>query len=277
MKLLSYFKGDSLKVLLIHAGTAIGIILLIFIGYFYIYLPAITNHGEEIEVPDLTELHLSQLDSVLTPLKLRYEVGDSSYSEAHAPLVVLRQFPRPHHRVKENRKIYLSINQTSPPTVPMPNLFGDGAGSLINAEAVLKSSELKRGRILYRHSPYRDVLIDVLVNGKPLRPGTRIPKGSVIDLVVGDGAGPRDFVINNFVGLTYNNVLQRLRILSLNLGTVQIPEGVDTTDVENFVLKQFPAAGDSVSIGDPVDLWIGPKGTQIKDEDEEQEDDEKNP
>ncbi len=109
------------------------------------------------------------------------------------------------------------------------------------------------------------------INGKAIRPGTRIPQGSVIDLVVGDGAGPRDFVINNFVGIPYANVLLRLSNLSLHLGSVQIPEDVDTTGVVNYVLKQYPAAGDSVSIGDPVDLWIGPKGTEIKEDDHDEQ------
>ena len=54
--------------------------------------------------------------------------------------------------------------------------------------------------------------------------------------------------------------------LSLHLGSVQIPDGVDTTGIVSYVIKQSPAAGDSVSIGDAISLWIGPKGYQVKDE-----------
>ena len=107
--------------------------------------------------------------------------------------------------------------------------------------------------------------MEVRWNGRTVTPGTRVPKGSMIDLVVGDGAGPRDFVISNFLGMPYENVLLRLGNLSLHLGSVQIPEGVDTTGIISYVIRQVPEPGDSVSIGDPNDLWIGPKGYQFKD------------
>jgi eukaryotic-like serine/threonine-protein kinase len=108
-------------------------------------------------------------------------------------------------------------------------------------------------------------VMEIRYKGHPINPGTRVPKGAVIDLVVGDGAGPRDFVIGNLVGMLYKNALLRLGNLSLHLGDVQIPEEVDTTGIEVFVIKQLPQPGDSVSIGDPIDLWIGPKGYQFKD------------
>ncbi len=268
MKLKFPFQGKTtLGSVLASIALAVGIILLFGVAYFYVYLPNTTNHGERIWVPDLTGKNISQIDSILMPLRLRYEVGDSAYSSNYPPLSVLQQFPKPGHYVKENRKIYISINRASPPTLPLPNLFGEGnSGSLLNAEAVLRSSELVRGRIIYQRHPNRDLLIEIRMNGKAVLPGIRIPKGSVIDLVVGDGAGPRDFIMGNFVGMSYPNAILRLGNLSLHLGSVQIPEGADTTDITSYVLKQSPASGDSVSIGDPIDLWIGPKGTIVPDD-----------
>jgi beta-lactam-binding protein with PASTA domain len=266
MKFKFPFGENTLGALLANAGLALGVLLLLGVGYFYIYLPNATNHGELIQVPDLTGKNIEQMDSVLGPLKLRYEVGDSSYSSGQPPLTVLQQFPKPGHQVKENRKIYVSINRSSPPTLPVPNLLESGSGSLANAEEVLKSSELKRGRIIYQHSPFRDLIIEMRMKGKVIVPGSRVPKGSVIDLVVGDGGGPKDFIMSNLVGLPYANAMLRLGNLSLHLGSVQIPEDVDTTGITSFVLKQIPQAGDSVSIGDPIELWIGPKGYVLNDE-----------
>ena len=272
MKLKLPFKSNTLGGLLLNLGLAIGIVLLLAVSFFYVYLPNATSHGEEIQMPDLIGKDISELESVLSPLELRYEVGDSSYSAEHPPLTVLQQFPKAGHNVKKNRKILISINCKSTPTLPLPNLFGEGnSGSLVGAEAILRSNELKRGRIIYQRHPSRDLLIEIRMNGQVITPGTRIPKGSVIDLVVGDGGGPRDFLIINLVGLPYQNALLRLGNLSLHLGSVQIPEDVDTTDIVSYVLKQLPAAGDSVSIGDPIDLWIGPKGYQLKEEENENE------
>ncbi|MBL7850699.1 MAG: PASTA domain-containing protein [Cyclobacteriaceae bacterium] len=266
-KIISFLRSHTLAALLANLGIAVGILLVVSVFFFYIYLPGTTNHGKEVQVPDLTGKDIYEIDKLLTPLRLRYEVGDSSYSADLPPLTVLAQVPKAGHFVKEHRKIYLTVNRKSPPTLPLPNLFGEGgAGSLENAEAVLKSAELVRGRIIYRRSPNYHLVMEIRYNGRVILPGTRVPKGSTIDLVVGDGAGPRDFVLSNFVGLAYKNVLLRLANLSLHLGTVQIPDDVDTTGIEAFVIKQYPEPGDSVSIGDPVELWIGPKGYQIKDQ-----------
>lgn len=264
-KFIGFLKSNTLGAVLANAGIALGIILLIAIIFFYLYLPSSTNHGQVVEVPDLTGLNIYQAEQKLTPLHLRLEVSDSSFSTDYDPLTVLAQVPKAGHPVKHNRKIYLTINRKSPPTLPLPNLFGEGgAGSLENAEAVLKSAELVRGRVIYKRSPNYHLIMEIRYNGRTITPGTRVPKGSTIDLVVGDGAGPRDFVLSNFVGLTYDNVLLRLANLSLHLGSVQIPEGVDTTGIVSYVIKQYPVAGDSISIGDPIDLWIGPKGYQMK-------------
>ena len=266
LKLKTLLQSNTLGAMMGHVALAATILLLAAVTYFYIFLPSSTNHGQEVMVPDLRGKDIYQIDQILRPLQLRYEVGDSAFSTDYPPLTVLQQFPKPGHQVKENRKVYVSVNRKSPPTLPLPNLFGEGgAGSLENAEAVLKSSELAIGRILYQRSPNYHLLIEIRMNGKVIKPGTRVPKGSVIDLVIGDGAGPRDFVISNFVGLPYQNVLLRMGNLSLHLGSVQIPEDVDTTGIVSYVIKQFPAAGDSVSIGDPINLWIGPKGYQLKD------------
>jgi beta-lactam-binding protein with PASTA domain len=268
MKLKFPFSGESLGGVLATMAAAVSLVLILSVTYFYIYLPSSTNHGDEMPLPDLTGKGLAEVESILRPMNIRYEVGDSSYSENHPPLTVLRQFPKPGHGVKQNRKVYISVNRKTPPTLPVPNLLESGSGSLANAEAVLRSNELRRGKILYQHSPFRDLIIEMRMNGKVIEPGSRVPKGSVIDLVVGDGGGPKDFLISNFVGLPYENARLRLANLSLHL-VIQIPKDVDTTGVDLFVLKQSPAAGDSVSIGDPVNFWIGPKGKEIIDDEED--------
>jgi beta-lactam-binding protein with PASTA domain len=262
--IIDYLRSGTLGAVLTNAGIAITIFMIVAVLYFYLYLPGTTNHGQTVQVPDLTGMDIYELDKALTSLHLRYEVSDSSYSEGQRPLTVLAQVPKAGHYVKENRRVYLTINSSSPPTVPLPDLMAEGAGSLEHAEVVLKSAELRRGSVTYRRNYARHLLMEVRYNGRPITRGTRVPKGASIDLVVGDGAGPRDFVMTNLVGVSYENALLRLGNLSLHLGSVQIPDDVDTTGAISFVIKQLPEPGDSVSIGQPIDLWIGPKGYQFK-------------
>lgn len=266
MKFKSLFQSNSIGALLASLGIIVGFILLMAVIYFYIYLPGITNHGESITVPNLEGMQTEQLGEFLTKHDLRYTVDDSAYSEKYPPLSVLRQFPRAGAKVKENRMIYISVNRVTPPTLPIPDLVDR---SLINAEVVLKSNELKRGRILFEASPFLNLVKEMRYQGKPITAGTRLPKGAIIDLVVGDGNGPADFTIGNLVGDSYERALFKLMGWNLHLGKVQIPQGVDTTGIEPFVYKQDPAKGDSVRVGDPIDIWVAPKGYKEPEEEEQ--------
>jgi beta-lactam-binding protein with PASTA domain len=256
-KISSLFKSRSVRGLLATLATAAGIFFTLAIFYFYIYLPSLTNHGESITVPDLTGMNVNELEKFLTDHDLRYSVNDSSYSAEHPPLSVIRQFPKAGSKVKENRIIYVSLNRVKPPTLPMPDLVDR---SLINAEVVLKSNELVRGKIYYEPSPFRNLVKEMRYRGKTITAGTRIEKGAVIDLVVGDGNGPADFVIGNLIGDSFERAKFKIGGWDLHLGKIEIPAGIDTTGIEIFVFKQYPLPGDSVRVGDPVDLWLAPKG-----------------
>lgn len=261
-KLLSYFQGNSLGDLLRHLGITAGCLTFIAIVFFYIYLPNTTNHGESVTVPDFTGLPSAKLDSAIAANALRFEVGDSSYSDEFKPLDVIRQFPHAGSKVKPGRKIFVTINRVNPPTVPLPAMIEI---SLINAMATLKSNELRAGRIFYRASPFKELVLEIQINGVKVEPGLRVPKGTVIDLIVGDGAGPNDMVARSVIGHTLKDAETLLSEYNLNIGKVIIPPDVDTTGIVVYVVKQKPAPGDSVRVGHPVNLWIGPKDYVVKD------------
>jgi len=265
MNLNKYFKGDSVKDLLKHVGIVFGILAFFCIIYFYIYLPNRTNHGELVDVPDLKGIKIDDLEKFLNDHKLRYGLNDSSYSDSLPPLTVIRQFPAPGARVKENRIILVSLNRVAPPTLPMPDL----TGSYDNAKAVLKSNELKLGRVWYQASPFKNWVTEFRYRGKPIEPGTRLAKGSVIDLIIGDGNGPADFTIGNLVGDSYETAIEKLAGWNLHLGKVELAEGADTTGVKPFVFRQEPLAGDSVPVGEPVNLWLAQKGYKPEEKEDE--------
>ncbi len=258
MKIRLPLQDNTLGSMFANIGIVIAIVLFLSIGYFYIYLPAVTNHGESITVPNLQGMKVDELPGFLSAHDLRFSVYDSAYSQDYAPLSVLQQLPKAGAKVKEGRMIYVSINRVTPPTLPIPNLTE--SLSLTGAELILKTNELRRGRIFYKPSPFLNYVMEMRYQGQTILPGTRVPKGAVIDLVIGDGNGPADFKVGTLVGDSYETALLKLMGWNLHLGKVQIPEDEDTTGVETFVYKQYPAAGDSVRVGDPVNIWIAPKG-----------------
>ena len=148
------FKRNTLGGVIIHLLLAAATLAVLSIVYFFAYLPNTTNHGQSITVPNIEGMQLGQLEDFLIKRNLRYEINDSSYSEEYPPLTVLKQYPHAGAKVKEGRNIFISINRLEPPTVPVPNLVD---GSVVNAEAVLKSNELRRGKIELVSGPFNVV------------------------------------------------------------------------------------------------------------------------
>lgn len=243
--------------LLLHLILAFSIIVLLCVFYFYAYLPNVTNHGESITVPNVEGLPITKVEDFLASHDLRYEVNDSSYSPEYPPLTVLKQYPGAGSKVKENRKIFVSINRKNPPTVKMPDLID---GSLINAEAVLRGSELKRGRIHLVSGPFLNVVREMRIGGNKVVPGVLIPKGTVVDLVVMDG-GSNNLPTPNVLNFTYEDA--KFNILGSNLNVGDIILVGDTTGLHPVVLKQKPTPGENIRVGDVVDLWIGEEGAEI--------------
>lgn len=259
-KFFSFLRRNTLGALLANLGIALFILGVIAISYFYVYLPNATNHGDSITVPDLAGMKFEELGPFLTKYELRFEVEDSVYHEEYPPLTVLRQFPKAGATVKQNRIIYVSINPVTPPMVPMPDLANPAnTTSRIGAEAILKSNGLKRGRIIQRPHIDLNLVLEMRYQGKKIEAGTKIPKGSVIDLVVGDGNGPNSSVLGSMIGDRLTMALFKLQGWDLRLGQVFIPDGVDTTGTVPIVYRQYPPAGDSVRVGDQIDLYIAPK------------------
>ncbi|MBL3655586.1 PASTA domain-containing protein [Fulvivirga sediminis] len=249
----------SLKDFLIHLVIVAILLLGGTLAFFYMYLPSYTNQGESITVPNLDGISMDEIDDFLTKRNLRYEVNDSTFSEDYPPLTIVKQYPKPGSKVKENRKIFISINRVSPPTVPVPDLVDR---SLLNAEAVLKSNELKRGEIIYQPSQFHNLVLDMQMNGEKIEKEDRIPKGSVIDLIVGNGSGTSMFKAPNIVGSELEDATFVILGSNLKIGLIAL-EG-DTTGMKAIVTKQEPFAGSQVNVGDEIDIWISPAETTVE-------------
>ena len=104
MKLLK-FQANSFWDVIKHLLILMVLVLASVLFFFYVYLPTTTNHGESITVPNLEGISVEDLNEFLLKRDLRFEISDSSYSYEYPPLTVLRQFPKPGAKVKEDRKI----------------------------------------------------------------------------------------------------------------------------------------------------------------------------
>jgi beta-lactam-binding protein with PASTA domain len=179
-----FSKVTTKKEALIHLGTITFLFLMIILLFFYVYLPITTNHGEAIKVPDLKGKTIGQTQEILTASSLRYQVSDSSYVVGAIPFSVISQNPEAGSGVKSNRKIYLTIASKNPPMVQMPELMG-----ISFKEAGIRTKNL--GLVLLQpnvvSSPFENLVINQYSNGKEIKTGTLIPKGTKIRLDIGNG------------------------------------------------------------------------------------------
>ena len=215
-----------------------------------------TNHGESITVPDLREMTLEQVKRHLKTKDLRYTILDSTYIRGKLPETVIEQDPKPGANVKENRRIYLTINSKTPPIVEIPNII---QASLRHAEKQLQSVGLEVGEMEYVPYKYKNLVLKIKVNGQEVEPQTKIEKGSAITLVLGNGLGNTKIPVPTLVGLSFLEARIAIQGMSLTVGAVVRDDDVRATDEEKaIVYRQIPAPGDGteITIGEPVDLFL---------------------
>lgn len=181
-----------------------------------------------------------------------YEL-DSVYQMDAVPGLVIDQDPLPETPVKKNRTLYLTIITRTAPDTPFPDLIEK---TFIEARAILNSYGLKLGDTSYTADIARDVVLETRFAGQPIHPGRMIPKGSTVDLILGDGRGANHVEVPDVRGLTLQEVRFALRGASLSLGAIRYV-GIVTDSLNAKVIEQSPAPnGDLVSIGAPIDIVL---------------------
>ena len=227
---------------------------LLVLGFFYVYLPVTTHHGETIVVPKVTGMNLADLESYLDQRKLAYFVDDSSYSPGLRPQTVLTQEPLPGEKVKEDRKIYISVAMRHPPVIKMPKLTD---GSVKNAQLILTSYDLVIGQIKLVPNVAQNAVLKQLVGGKEIAPGAAIAKGTKVDLEVGDGLGNTEFGVPNLVSMPEDEARTLLAGQHLEVGEV-FKQPAEAGQAPGTVVRQRPVAapGATIRMGQLVDLWV---------------------
>jgi beta-lactam-binding protein with PASTA domain len=244
----------SKRKVLIHLVASIATMVIIVITMVS-WLASYTNHGETVTVPNIKGMKYAELKEYLENKNLNVKISDSSmFLLDKGPGVVIEQDPSANEQVKEGRTIYVSITRTVPPQVKMPNLIDV---SQRQAEAILFSYGLRLGSMIYKPDLAKGAILEMSSNGKQLKAGQLIPKGSRIDLVLGDGVGITDVAVPNLLNLSLEEAVFVLKGSALNVGEVYYPPG-KLDSVNFFVVEQMPMPGDSVFMkqGESVSLRV---------------------
>jgi beta-lactam-binding protein with PASTA domain len=182
---MSFRKYLTSRVFLAQALAAMAIIAVISYLFFH-WITFVTNHGEEITVPNLSKLTAEQAEEKLDELDLEYEIIDTvDYRSEYPKLTIVQQEPTAGSKVKGGRTVYIKINASTYKMVAVPDLIEK---TYRQAVPTLKAIGLQEGTIKYIPYLGKDMVLEMWMNGKKIKPGIKVLKASKIDLVLGDGS-----------------------------------------------------------------------------------------
>lgn len=219
-------------------------------------LARITRHGQEVAVPDFTNLTVAQASSLASDNGLRTVVVDSVYVRRMQRGAVFSQNPKAGASVKQGRKIRLTTNASIAKKVTMPNLVGY---SLRQAKAELSSKGLYLGRIIYVSDIATNQILKQTFRNSEIAPGSLIESGATVDLVAGLSETENMTNVPDVRGMRCIRAIDAVQNNSLNIGSLKFDSSVKTysDSLNAVVLNQTPAPSQMpMRIGSEVTLSL---------------------
>lgn len=226
------------------------ILLIIYLLFDKVIMPAYTRHGQAIQVPDLTNILYEDAREVLDRLDLKIVEEAKKFDTSNEfPIgVVMSQNPRPGSFVKKGRRIYVIVSKGEQ-TIEMPRLLGV---SERNAVFQIKNLGLTLGEIRYEHSNLNPVSGIVINQSIPV--GWEVKLGSVVDIVVSLGRFPDRFVVPNVIGRSLKEAKKIIIEAGLSVGKIDYRDRADL--LPETVFEQFPEPDKETSQGDSLHLVV---------------------
>jgi len=245
------------KVFMKNLGLAVsiaigGVILLL------IWMNIYTRHGQARAIPDFYGRTLDESEVIAKKNRLRLQVIDSVYTTEVQRGCVAEQNPKQGFKVKKWRTVSLTINAFNPEMIPAPDLVGIPQKQAL---LMIESSGLKPGQQIFIPDLSKNFVLKQLHNGREVKAGDLVQKGSVIDLMVGRGLSNERTPVPDLMGMQLEKARSYILAASLNLGAFIF----DTTSVKNnedslsaFVYKQNPDFREDAKLqmGESVYIWL---------------------
>lgn len=245
----TYLKTNQFRInMMLAIGCTLVIVLIAFfsLGYY-------TRHGSGIPVPQLKGLSVEKAMSILKDQGFEYKI-DSVYVLDQPPGAVVEQDPDAGTNVKENRTIYLTVVTRLAPNIALPDLE---PYTYREAAAVIANYGLKIGDTTYR-SDIANQVLEVRFGGQVIKPGTKLPKGSKIDLVLGNGEGASEVDIPDLLNQDLDAAKFVIKGAKLTIGIITYHGTISDTS-KTIVIAQSPMKTDSaskISIGTRINLTV---------------------
>lgn len=233
------------------------VILVVLLVGAVIFLNVATQHNKEINVPDFSNMSIAEAEYAASKAGVRIEVTDSVFVKRMKKGAVYRQNPSAGSKVKNGRRVVLTINAVNAKKVTMPDLVGL---SMRQAKAELLSRGLVLDRLIYVQDMATNNVLRQLYRNREAEPGMMIESESRIDLVVGLNSSDNVTFVPDVTGLKNMSAVDAVLDHSLNIKSLKFDESVvDYDDSLNaMVYRQVPSPSDSIKVqmGEEVTLYL---------------------
>lgn len=226
---------------------------LIFLGCLYLVLgiimPMYTRHGDEVEVPEVVEMHFEQADSLLRTrgfdLVLEREQYDWNYPEG----TVINQNPEAFALTKPGRRVYVTIS-IGEKLFTMPNFVGK---SERDATFAAQSAGLTIDEECFGYE-YSNYYPENVVMAQSIPPGTKLRKDTPIHVTVSLGNIPHEFRVPDVVGQSLDRAKRVILTSGLEVGSVEFQ--IEPDLLPKTVISQNPPADKKTDRGKQVDMVV---------------------
>ena len=238
--------------------------VLVFIGLFLLFsivilfsLKKITKWGQSSVIPNIVNMDIEEAEDKLDAVNLDYEIKDTVYRKDLKDGTIIEVQPASGLEIKSGRTVFLVISSKRPPMVEMPNLVG--RSSLRFAKIELESRGLLVGNLSYIPSTEKDAVLAQKIGNTEIKGGTQIPKGTTINLTLGDGLTGIVVTPPFVIGKKYDEVMDMLNSSGISANFYFDKDVKDTASA--IVYRQYPSAlnDEKINMGESMDIFLGTK------------------
>lgn len=235
---------------LMHLLVMVGVSFVI-LAVVLIFIRIYARQGKEYVMPDFVNKNIAEAMAT-NEIDLDFVVMDSIFRDGAEGGIILTQDPQGGTMVKSGRKVYVSITAYNADDAILPELAGL---SVRQAVSELYAVGLVVGKLTFVEDPYKNSVVNQSCKGRTLYAGQQIPRGSVVDLVVGSGDGDGENSVPFVIGKTADKARRDILSVSLNVGTEYF-RGVKNK-LTAVVYRQEPdyTGVNKYPYGTSVDLW----------------------
>lgn len=246
--------GIFLKNFAMMIGLVVGIAL--FSNWF---LGCYTNHGESVQVDDFTGMELSDAERQGRDKDFEFEILAKKWEEGKPFGIILSQSPQPLSRVKEGRKIYVTVTGEAD-AVRLPN-FKQSEYEFERYAKKLGTNDIKSKIVerVYDKKQAEGSILYFYHNGKKVtenqvKAGYDVMRGDLLEFVVTEQRS-NELQVPDIVCMNYSAAEFLVSSSNLIIGTVN-EEGSVTSQSTAYITQQDPPAGQSIQMGGQITVWI---------------------